>query len=152
MMYQKNRMLLLIGLFAMVFYGCTKKWDDHTQVTDPNLNNNLAQAIKLNTNIGIFNSFLVKTGYDKIISSSKTYTVWAPTDQALVQLSPAIVNDTAQLKLFVANHISNQAYLMSAGNANQRIKMLNGKYIILSGNKFDSANVITANQYASNGI
>lgn len=151
-MYQKNRTLLLIGLFAMAFCGCAKKWDDHTQLTDPNLNNNLAQAIKLNTSIGIFNSFLVKTGYDKIISSSKTYTVWAPTDQALVQLSPAIVNDTAQLKLFVANHISNQAYLMSAGNADQRIKMLNGKYIILSGNKFDSANVITGNLYANNGI
>lgn len=153
-MYQKNRngILIVVTILAAAFYGCTKNWDNHNQVTDPNLNNNLAQAIKQNTNIGVFSSFLVKTGYDKIISSSKTYTVWAPTDQALLQLSPAIVNDTAQLKLFVANHISNQAYLMSAGNADQRIKMLNGKYILLSGNKFDSANVVTANLYASNGL
>ena len=150
-MYQKNRMLLLIGLFATVFFGCAKKWDDHTQITDSNLTNNLAQAIKLNTSIGVFNNFLIRTGYDKIISSSKTYTVWAPTDQALLSISPAIVNDTAKLKLFVANHISNQAYLMGT-TGDQRIKMLNGKYIIISGNKFDSANVVTGNLYATNGV
>jgi len=95
---------------------------------------------------------LAKTGYDKIISSSKTYTVWVPTDQALQTLDPAVLNDTAKLRLFVSNHISNQSYLAGAGIGAQRIQMLNGKYNNTTGATFDSANIVTANQYASNGV
>jgi len=40
--------------------------------------------------LGKFSDMLVKTGYDKIISSSKTYTVWAPSDQALQALDPSM--------------------------------------------------------------
>ena len=43
-------------------------------------------------------SLLIKSGYDKILSSSTNYTVFAPTNDALNGLSTSIVNDTAQLK------------------------------------------------------
>src|ERR1700733_6720592 len=99
---------LVIFFSAIVFFGCSKKWDDHDKITDNAINTNLLTAIKNTTTLAKFTDLLVKSGYDKIISSSKTYTVWAPTDQALQTLDPAIVADTAKLKLFVGNHISNQ--------------------------------------------
>jgi len=148
----KNKSASALGLLllAVSFTTCTKKWDDHNTVTDAAIANNLYQGISKTANLGKFSGMLVKTGYDSIISSSKTYTVWAPTDAALANLDISVTNDPVKLKLFVANHISNQSYL--SGGADQRIQMLNGKYIIMSGSKFDSANIVTPNQYASNGV
>jgi uncharacterized surface protein with fasciclin (FAS1) repeats len=152
-MFKRNRIKVLLAavLFVNVFYGCTKKWDEHNTITDNAINNNLVQAISGTSNLTKFSDLLVKSGYDKIISSSKTYTVWAPNDQALQTLDPAIVNDSIKLKQFVGNHISNQSYL-AGGAGSQRIKMLNGKYIIISSANFDSANIVTPNAYANNGI
>ena len=148
----QNRLKLIAVLFAcaFVFATCSKKWDEHNAITDPLVGNNLYQNISKNAALTKFSDYLVKTGYDKVLASSKSYTVWAPTDAALATLDPAIVSDTAKLKLFVGNHIANQSYLTNA--AEQRIAMLNGKYMTVAGTKFDSATITTANQYASNGI
>jgi uncharacterized surface protein with fasciclin (FAS1) repeats len=151
-MLSKNRFIIMLSVFflAGTFSACKKDWNAHDKVTDSNLANNLYQAISKTSNLSKFSAMLAKTGYDTVISSSKTYTVWVPTDAALASLDASITSDTTKLKLFVANHISNQSFLV--GGADQRIKMLNGKYITLSGNTFDSANIVTANQYANNGI
>ena len=152
-MFKGNRITVLLAalFFVMVFSQCSKKWDKHNAITNNALNNNLAEAISNTPNLTKFSDLLVKSGYDKIISSSKTYTVWAPTDQALQSLDPSITSDSVKLKMFVANHITNQSYLAGSGG-DQRIKMLNGKYITVSTNKFDSANIVTANAYSNNGI
>jgi len=134
------------------FSGCTKKWEDHDGITDAALNNTLMQAIAHTPNLTKFSELMVKSGYDKIIGSSKTYTVWAPTDQALQTLDPSIVNDSARLKRFVGNHIANQSYLSGSAVADQRIQMLNGKFVVMSGSKFDSANIVSSNAYANNGV
>jgi uncharacterized surface protein with fasciclin (FAS1) repeats len=152
-MFLSQRFKILIVALSVIagFITCTKKWDEHNQVTDSALNNTLMQAIAGTPNLSKFADLLVKSGYDKIISSSKTFTVWAPTDQALQSLDPSIVNDSAKLRQFVGNHITNQSYTTgSAGD--QRLKMLNGKYIVTNSTKFDSANIITTNAYANNGV
>ena len=148
---KRNKVVLGVALLA-VFSGCTKIWDDHNQLTDKNLGMNLYQAISQTAGLGKFSDMLVKSGYDKIIASSKTYTVWAPNDQALQSLDPAILNDTTKLKQFVGNHISNQSYLTGALNPVQRIQMLNGKYNNATSTAFDSATIVTPNQYAANGV
>ena len=154
MMFLKNsvnRLLLIVALLA-AFAGCSKKWDDHDATTDPALGKNLSEAIAGTANLGKFNELLVKSGYDKVISASKNYTVWAPTDAALQTLDPAIVSDSMKLRQFVGNHITNQSYLAVATSGEQRIKMLNGKYVIVSQTKFDSATIVMSNSYAANGI
>jgi uncharacterized surface protein with fasciclin (FAS1) repeats len=152
-MFLSKRFKILIVAFSVIvgFITCTKKWDEHNQVTDNALNNTLMQAISATPNLTKFADLLVKSGYDKIISSSKTYTVWAPTDQALQSLDPSIASDSVKLRQFVGNHIANQSYLTGAAG-DQRIKMLNGKFIVTNSSKFDSANIITTNVYANNGI
>ncbi|MES2329315.1 MAG: fasciclin domain-containing protein [Bacteroidota bacterium] len=147
----QNRTQFVAILCACAFVlGCTKKWDEHNSVTDPLVAGNLYQNISKTSGLAKFSDYLVKTGYDKILASSKTFTVWVPTDAALASLDPTIVSDTAKLRLFVTNHISYQSYLVSASE--QRIAMLNGKYMTVAGTKFDSATITIANQYAANGV
>lgn len=151
-MVLKNTVTItFVSLLVIVGYvSCKKNWNGHDAITDNNVKNNLYQGIKATPTLSKFADLLVKSGYDKVISSSKTYTVWAPNDAALASLDPAIIADSNKLKLFVSNHISNQEYL--AGAPSQRIKMLNGKFNIFTGTTFDSANVVTPNQYANNGV
>ncbi|HVF96772.1 MAG TPA: fasciclin domain-containing protein [Flavisolibacter sp.] len=141
---------MLPAIFVIAaFTTCTKKWEEHNATTDAALENNLFEAVSKTANLGKFTELLVKSGYDKVIQSSKNYTVWAPTDAALQSLSPAVIADSAQLRQFVGNHISNQSIL--AGGV-QRLRMLNGKYIAIGPTTFDSATIVTPNRYASNGI
>src|SRR5215213_8300635 len=153
-MFLKNRCTLLIVavLIVTTLSNCNKKWEEHNQVTNPSLQSNLMEIIAATSNLSKFKELLVKTGYDKVISSSKTYTVWAPSDQALQSLNPAIANDPFKLWQFVGNHISNQSYLLGSITGDQRIEMLNGKYIAVTNTKFDSSSVISPNGYANNGL
>ena len=152
-MVRKKRyslLLLLVVVEVGCMVACNKKWDDHNAITDPAIGNNLFQAINKNASLTTFSDLLVKSGYAKIIASSKTYTVWAPSNQALASLDPAIVNDSVKLRAFVGNHIANLSY--TTAFANQRVPMLNGKYILFAGTMFDSANITGANFYTSNGV
>jgi uncharacterized surface protein with fasciclin (FAS1) repeats len=134
----------------LVIAGCNKKWEDHNAITDTTVANNLFQNISKYDNLSKFSEYLVKTGYDKVIASSKNYTVWAPTNAALATLDAAIVADSNKLKRFVGNHISNQSYF--AGIPSQRVQMLNGKYNAVGNFQFDSAIIRMPNLYAANGV
>lgn len=150
-MFLKRRITILaVALLVIAGYtSCEKKWDEHVQSGDEAVTNSLMTAIQASPNLSKFAELLVKSGYDKVISSSKTYTVWAPSDAALATLDPAIIADSAKLKLFVANHISNQSFLTGA---ERRVKMLNNKFNTFTATRFDSANITTANLYAGNGV
>src|SRR5688572_30518093 len=99
---------LLVAVCALVFSAC-KKWDDHVEVTNQDLKQNLLQAISADANLSTFRELIKKTGLDSLLQSSKTFTVWAPVNSALQNLDPAIINDNTQLKAFVLNHISFQS-------------------------------------------
>jgi uncharacterized surface protein with fasciclin (FAS1) repeats len=142
---------LLSLLFALLFTGC-KKWDDHNAITDPALTKNLFEQIKETPDLSKFAELLVASGYDKVIATSKTFTVFAPTNTALAGLDPAIIKDSAQLNKFVGNHIANQSYFLSAALVKQRIAMLNGKNNNLFSTGIENATVLQANQYAKNGV
>lgn len=146
-----KKMLLSIAITGLLIPGC-KKWEDHNAITDESVSKDLLQQINEDTELSKFAELLVKTGYDKVIASSKTFTVFAPTNTALAGLDPAIVNDTAKLRLFVTNHIANQRYFTTAASAQVRLPMISNKYHNLLGKKLGEANIATADQIARNGI
>lgn len=150
MLIKKYSLILLLLVGFGVIVACNKKWDNHDAITDPSIAINLYQVIKANSNLSKFSELLEKSGYSKIISSSKSYTVWAPTNQALATLDPAILNDSLKLRSFVGNHIANLAYTTSS--TLQRIPMLNGKFSRFKDLAFDSATITVPNLAASNGI
>lgn len=141
---------LLLVLGATLFSSC-EKWDKHNAPTDPNITKDLFQRIQENTDLSKFAELLVKSGYDKLIASSQTYTVFAPTNAALASLDPAIVNDADKLRLFVGNHITNQLQPANVTSA-VRVQMMSGKYNNLVNQKFEDAAITTADQYAKNGL
>lgn len=145
--------LLLIPVLAAgaIATGC-KKWDDHNAITDASLTKTIFEQISADTSLSRFADLLKKTGYDQVIASSKTFTVFAPTNTALAGLDAAIVNDAARLKLFVGNHIANQSYFTRAIATSLRIPMLNGKYHNLLASTVNDATITQADRPAKNGV
>ena len=150
-MINKSILRLLTALFltSLLLSACTK-WEDHNAITDPNVGKDLFQRIQENPDLSKFAELLTKSGYDKIIASSQTFTVFAPTNAALNSLDPAIAADAAKLKLFVGNHITNQLQ-PSITSGQVRLQMMSGKYNNLQNGKFDDASITLADQYAKNG-
>ena len=143
--------ILPVLLFALCLTAC-KKWDDHTKVDDAALTRTLADEISQRPDLSRFYEYLKKTGLDKELSSSKTYTVWAPVNDALQNLDPAVIADTVRLRQFIGNHISNQSYYVRNAQAPVRVPMLNGKRVLFTGAKFDDANLTEADKSMGNGV
>ena len=134
----------------LVISGC-KKWEDHNALTDSMVAKDLFQRIQEEPELTQFAELLTKTGYDKIIGSSQTYTVFAPVNAALASLDPGVVADLAKLKLFVENHITNQVQPATTSQK-VRLKMMNGKYNSLQNSSFDEASITAGDKYAKNGL
>ncbi|WP_158637297.1 fasciclin domain-containing protein [Lacibacter cauensis] len=153
MKIRQTSLLLLAGLFSLqLLSSCSKIKDERNDVTDPALQQTLLDLVSANPQLSTFKEYLVKTGYDKIIRSSRNYTVFAPVNSALSSLDPAIVNDAAKLKSFVGNHIALQQYRTSEVAELTRIAMLNDKYNNMQGKKIEDANITVADKYAGNGL
>lgn len=149
-MYFKTS-LLCTFFFTLCFAGC-KKWDDHTKLASQDLGKNLLEEISQRSNLSKFVEYLKKSGLDKELASSKTYTVFAPVNDALQNIDPAVAADSARLRVFIGNHISLQSHFTGSAVQAVRVAMLNGKRVTLFNNKFDEANITERDKYVSNGV
>lgn len=140
---------LLTGLSLA---GCKDAWNDHNELTIARLDKTLFEQISAEPNLSTFTTYLVKTGYDVVLKSSKPYTVWAPNNEALKSLDATIVNDTAALKRFVGNHIAGQSYFTANPKPSSVVRMLNGKNTIFTKNTFEEARITVADVYVKNGV
>jgi hypothetical protein len=153
MMASKNKYFIFLSLFIGLFIsGCKDKWEDHYKIQDPILAEKLLMQIQKNPDLSKFAEYLKTTGYDKVLASSKSFTVWAPTNLALENLNQAIIDDTSRLKQVVANHISYQAYMTRNANPVLTIKTLNGKNILFTKTTFEEASITSADQFTGNGV
>lgn len=134
---------------GLTFAACKKI---SSTAVDPALTQTLSDALADNPGLSKFTEFVRKTGVDVMLQSSKTFSVWAPTNDALASLDPAIVADTAKLRAFVLNHISGQAYYTRDVQTYIRVPMLSGKYNNFFGSKIEDANITTADKYVMNGV
>jgi uncharacterized surface protein with fasciclin (FAS1) repeats len=149
-MYLKTTFFCVLA-FVMVMIGC-KKWEEHTEVENQDLTKTLLEEISQRSNLSKFLEYVKKTGLDKELASSKTYTVWAPVNDALQTLDPTIIADTAKLRQFVSNHISYQTYFTRNAATPVRVPMLNGKRVTFTSTKFDDATITEKDKYVSNGV
>ncbi|MVN92010.1 fasciclin domain-containing protein [Mucilaginibacter aquatilis] len=148
----KIKYIMALLLVTTVLSACKKQWDDRTAAVDQQLDKTVMQQIQENGNLSTFSGYLTKLGYDKLLAGSKTYTIFAPTNQALQGVDQTIVNDTAQLKKFVNNHIVAQVYLTNAAQAGLRIRTLGGKNLSFNTTTVDEATITTPNLYVKNGV
>ena len=144
--------------------SCTDKWDDH-YAEDSQLNGTLWSAMQQNSQLTNFCRVLQATGYDARLSSSQMFTVFAPTnDQFSQQDADALINrfqaqrqlgtrdaDNQVVRQFVQNHIAlfNQSV---SSLTNDTLKMMNGKYEVLTPHHFGSTTIASSNAYCTNGV
>lgn len=152
-LFQLKYRRLLAAVLAVALVSCSNPWDDRENTGDSNLDQNLSEAIVNTTATSQFGQLLAKTGYDKILAASKTYTVFAPTNEAMSQVDQAIINDPVALKKFVENHIALTAYSSIRKESEEQIFMLSNKYLLFKGSTtIGDATIVGADHYASNGV
>lgn len=150
-MINKKIITAIILVFSLAFGGCNK-WDDHTAVTNQDLNKNLLEGLSADPELSKFREYVLFAGLDTLLQSSKTFTVWAPTNTALQTIDPAVAADKVKLRAFLLNHISNQLYFTKDVAVPESIAMVGGKYNSFSATKFDLATLVTPDKYFRNGV
>lgn len=151
-MRSTTKYILLVALIAVTGTWSCKKWDEHNAVNQQALNETLLEQINKNASLSKFSEYLTKTGLDKVLSSSKNYTVFAPVNEALAALPAEVTNDTAKLRAVLQNMIASQQFFTSNAADSIRVAMLNGKRVFFYNKKFDDANITQADIFVRNGV
>jgi uncharacterized surface protein with fasciclin (FAS1) repeats len=152
----KNTKLISGILFmSILLFGCTnEKWDEHYQA-DPELvsDKNLWMSLEAIPELSIFTGILKNYGYDRMLSQSQAYTVFAPCNDALAAYDSTGRNVKTEL---IDNHIARFIFPAS-GNNPVSIGTLNTKKIELAhpgGNYFFGSAALSQRSSitASNGV
>lgn len=144
---------LFVGILTIALVSCSDPWSDRENNGDDYVNATLAEAITNTTQTSKFAALLVQSGYDKVLSESKTYTVFAPTNEAMDQVNASLLDTPEEVVSFVQNHIALTAYSSVREKDSEKIKMLGAKYLLFKGtNSIGDATIVTSDKYAANGV
>jgi hypothetical protein len=150
---KKNILHILLLLTAVIWLnGCKNVVDEYNEIVNVDYSTDLFQKIAGQANLSKFTEYVRSTGYDKVLSSSQTYTIWAPTNDALATLDAAIVSDPVKLKDFVANHIGLTATPAPKGVTDTvKVLLQNKKYATMVGPTFEEAAIVGSAAFVKNG-
>jgi uncharacterized surface protein with fasciclin (FAS1) repeats len=109
----KHTYLLLILLTGWT--ACLKPSDSDIQAShsQPFVNSDLKKALSNTASLKLFNQAFVRLGVDKLIDTSKGYTIFAPTDDAMIAagLNEQVINSLSadSLRKLITYHIVSAA-------------------------------------------
>ncbi|WP_299669140.1 fasciclin domain-containing protein [uncultured Polaribacter sp.] len=163
LMKNKNKYIYNLSFFVAVLtilvtiIGCKDDaWENHYKELDSSLENNLLSVLSEGAEYTVFVDLLEQTGYDALLETPQAYTVWAPNNTALAQVSTDILNAPDLLSEFIGNHISRFSYNTSFAENSVLVKMLNNKSIQFSNSSgsvtFGDVNVVEKDILTANGI
>lgn len=142
----------LLAMFTLLV-SCKDEWENHYNskvITRSDLN--LYQYIESREDLSKFREMIKIVGYDSMLVETQTYTVWAPTNDALAGVD---LSDTALVKKLVNNHITRFSYPTS-GVTSKIILMFNKKLIAFAkgpnGYTFGGKLITEPDLAMSNGI
>lgn len=139
--------LCLLGLVGLA--SCNDEWDSHYDGNGGVPGKSLMELVRQDSRLEKFCQILEKTQEDTLLSSSQTYTVWAPRNEALDDVD---MDDMAALRRLVRNHIARYTNPTSTPT-DQRIYMLNGKIMSFqSTDCFMETDIDQKNILADNGV
>lgn len=122
----KNFIKWLPAFILPAFSACQdSEWDDHYGIGSGSTQN-LMEVLEGNADYSRFCEQLKAHGLDTLLASDQTYTVWAPTNDAM----GSYTDDGDAVDHFIKNHINRYVYNLTdlTDTAYVRIKMLNGKF------------------------
>ena len=146
--------MMAAGMLAAT--SCTDFSDYNEARTDAQATGNqtLWENIRQNSQLSEFAALIQKSGFDKALSQTQYYTVWAPLNGTFDVASLQQLDNNALLQQFVYNHVA--AYGHNASGAlNERVHMLNGKSYDFTGAgsyTFGGVGISQANQPSNNGV
>lgn len=156
-----KKVTLRFGLFSLLltslFLTSCKEWDEHYDAgtaVEGSATATIWENIAANANLSQFAALMQKAGYDELLKSTQTLTVWAPLNGTFDY--EALMNESNEtlLKEFVRNHIARNNYPAS-GLVEQPIVMLNQKQLLFEGNgnyTMDGIAVAQPNVASLNGV
>ncbi|MBM6991824.1 MAG: hypothetical protein I3J02_00930 [Prevotella sp.] len=144
--------------------SCSDDWDNHYNPVTTDASS-LWESISLESSLSNFAKVLKATGYDQRLSGSQTYTVFALNNDGLTstqadsliaayqtQKSAGVRdNDNTVVRQFIQNHISLYRHPVSTQTSDS-IKMMNGKYAVLTPTSVGGNTFTVTNQLHSNGV
>lgn len=159
----------LINLSFIVYHlsfsvACSDDWNDHYDASTAD-SGTLWQAIEQNGGLTNFARVAKAAGYDLLLDGSQTFTVFAPTDNALSaaqadslikayqkQAAAGIRNsDNTVVRQFLQNHIALFRHPVSSLTADS-ITMMNSKYALLTDKQLAGTSLKTTNALYNNGL
>lgn len=151
-----TRYIVAYSLCILLFLACQDKyWDDHYSPNNEFNEKTLLQLVEGEPDLSKFNTMLKEAQMDSILMTSQSFTIWAPTNEALEAYTSS---DKEMATQVVKNHIARFVYSPADldGENAIRIKMLNNKYQNYTrradGIYMANAKVISKTRIASNGV
>jgi uncharacterized surface protein with fasciclin (FAS1) repeats len=147
------RVFALLIFLTVLAVSCTDDWNKH-YTTEPTSksNLNLYQYIQAQAELSTFTKMLKIAGYDTILTTSQTFTVWAPTDLSLGNVN---LLDTAQIVKIVENHVARFSY-PTTSIFSKKMLMLDNKLIVFAngadGYTFGGLKIVQTDVATKNGI
>lgn len=149
--YSNILRLLCIGIGLNTLLSCNDKWDDHFHDGQTDNRKSLTELLGSNSNLSRFEEMVKLSGYDKLLSASQAYTVWAPANDALADID---MTNIAEVKRIVENHIGRFTY--PSPSEEMRVRTINGKRHLFSpyegGIALDEVSISQQEQLANNGL
>lgn len=127
-MIQKITILLVV---LVILTGCNgNPWDEYTSLSGGVARQNLLELMKSRPELSSFTALVIQTGWDKELQNTRVFTVWAPDNNAISKVSPAITGNADRLKEFVSNHLVADKRLAGGNSRISTIKMAGGKNLV----------------------
>lgn len=145
-----NRWLSSALLASMVMAGgCSDNWNDHYSDNNSGKSDQtVIEIIKSNPNLSKFSKMIEIAGMEDMLGTTQTYTVWVPSDAAL---SDVDLNDTAEVKRIVVNHIA-RFNISSSTSPLKNVRMYNGKINHFGAGTFAGVEMAESDIIARNGV
>lgn len=138
-------------LTLLLFSSCKEEWDEHYDRNKELPTLNLYELIKSETSLSKFAELIEVVGYDSLLTSSQTFTVWAPENNALEYVD---MQDKEQVRQVVSNHIARFNHSTAESDA-KVIRMINGKVYHYSSQgeiSFGGSQLVQMDNLARNGV
>ncbi len=144
---------LLLAAASGSLASCSNEWEEHYEQGTVSGSRPLGELLQSNAELSTFADMVKRSGYDGLLSSSQTLTVFAPVNGALTDID---LTDPLAVRQTVENHIGRFSYPLSAASAETKVRMLNGKRLAFApaadGYALDDAPLGATGDLASNGL
>ena len=137
---------------AVILSACRDdKWNEHNKLSDETVSGNILAAIQGHPEGSMFYQAAVTAGYDELLTQANNFTVFVPDNNAWQGVN---MNDEAEMKRIVSNHIAYGKYLKSQPELYAPLKMVNDKNIRYdeTTQTFSGAKVTNYDNVAGNGV